>query len=190
VVESNRLLRVWLKVMNALFVAIKIPDPIGKALQTIQPAAGSRVRVVPKDRFHLTLCYIGRQRFSGIEQALTNIIARPFELCLTGTGHFGSARRGATLWAGIEENAELMSLQSKVEAALVSVGFEPETRCFKPHVTLARCKPKPPVDVLHEHAAKQFRHCFVVSKFGLYTSQPAPHGPPIYSLEHAYSLTE
>jgi len=45
------------------------------------------------------------------------------------------------LWIGLPEyGGELTRLASDVEAALVAIGFAPESKPFHPHLTLARVK--------------------------------------------------
>ena len=51
------------------------------------------------------------------------------------------------LWVGVERNAALEHLQSKVETALQRAGLEPERRRFAPHVTLARMEGVPEAKV-------------------------------------------
>jgi len=61
----------------------------------------------------------------------------PFELTFERIGRF--ERRGGDLWwAGIALTRDLKELQNALSRGMASVGFELDSRPFKPHVTLAR----------------------------------------------------
>ena len=55
-------------------------------------------------------------------------------------GFFGRGNAIRALWIQAARSPELVSLQAKVESAVVRAGCAPETRKFVPHVTLARLK--------------------------------------------------
>jgi 2'-5' RNA ligase len=58
-----------------------------------------------------------------------------------GLGVFPANGRPRVLWAGVEEispGGALVSLASALEGAARAVGFEPEERPFRAHLTLAR----------------------------------------------------
>ena len=173
----------------ALFVAVKIPEPIGEALRSVQPGRSSTVRPVPPDRFHLTLRYIGREPPETLLERLAEVDGRSLELRIAGTGRFGSPGRGVVLWVGVEASPELSRLQAGVESAVVSAGCPAADRTFNPHVTLARCKPGTTAAVYRDHEARTIDVRFTAREFGLYSSHPARHGSPVYRLERAYPLS-
>lgn len=172
----------------ALFVAIVPPAPVVDALCRIQPPADSHVRTVAAERLHLTLRYIGRDAPDGVAQCLRDVRASPFQITVSGTGHFGTARRGLTLWAGVEPSDELLRVRSQVDAALVAAGCAPAELSFRPHITLARCKPRAPAEILDAQRRARIESSFMVSEFALYTSHPAQQGPPQYRCEQVYPL--
>src|SRR5262249_61451644 len=57
-----------------------------------------------------------------------------------GLGAFPAARIARVIWAGVVDGASLAALASDVEAALSTLGFSPEARAFRPHVTLGRVR--------------------------------------------------
>ena len=58
-------------------------------------------------------------------------------------------RRATVLWMGLDRGAEaLADLAGVVEEVVVGVGFEPEDRPFRAHLTLARIRPPQSVDDL------------------------------------------
>jgi len=64
-----------------------------------------------------------------------------FPVPAEGLGAFPDPRAPRVLWIGLPEyGGELTRLASDVEAALVAIGFAPESKPFHPHLTLARVK--------------------------------------------------
>ena len=59
---------------------------------------------------------------------------------LGGAGAFPNARRARVLWVGMAEGSEVLArLASEVARRLARIGFAPEARAFRPHLTLVRC---------------------------------------------------
>jgi 2'-5' RNA ligase len=101
---------------------------------------------VAADNVHVTLRFLGgveAGRLDAVIDALAGALAgQPaFDLAITGLGAFPSTTRPRVLWAGIGEGAEAAArLAARIDAALVPLGFEPETRPFSAHVTLGRVR--------------------------------------------------
>jgi 2'-5' RNA ligase len=118
-----------------LFTAIPLPGELKKTLAALAPA-GTRVELDG----HLTLQFIGatpRSRLAGLLVALAEVESPEFDLKVAGLGYFS---KGA-LWAGIEFSAELWALKKKVESqSQKALGLEPDSRAYKPHLTIARFK--------------------------------------------------
>lgn len=133
-----------------LFIGIACPcTPAIAALlddlpKNLEGAAG--LRVVPRQNLHITLKFIGAAEANAVpgivgvmQRALAN--QRSFELQLQGAGSFQSA-----LWLGVAPNATLNALAANLNEALTPQGFAPETKPFRPHLTLARItRNSPPV---------------------------------------------
>jgi 2'-5' RNA ligase len=105
---------------------------------------------VAPDNFHLTLKFLGRvdaTRLDAVAGALARASAgcRPFALQVRGLGAFPTPARPRVLWAGVDEGAvPAAGLAGRIDAALVELGFEPESRPFSAHVTLGRVRePRP-----------------------------------------------
>ena len=65
----------------------------------------------------------------------------PFKLDVTELGCFPSLSPPKIIWMGIDSCAyELSKLRANVERELADLGFAPELREFKPHITLARVR--------------------------------------------------
>ena len=67
----------------------------------------------------------------------------PFAVTFSGTGAFPDDQRPRILWTGISEGLEtLCNLQGEITAALRGLGYQTESRQYKPHLTLGRVREK------------------------------------------------
>lgn len=133
--------------MPRLFVAVELPEAVKGTLTTGLTAVKS-ARWVKPAQLHLTLRFIGdwpAEAMEALESALSEVRAEPFSVRVRGVGTFGRPPR--VLWAGLEPEPPLVALAEQVEAAVQAAGAPPEARSFSPHVTLARLKRSPPVQV-------------------------------------------
>jgi 2'-5' RNA ligase len=176
--------------MARLFVAVDLPSVAKTALVAIQPANASGVRLVALSQVHITLHFIGAAEVDRMANALAGLASPAFTLSIEGVGQFRSASGNVTLWAGISDSPGLLRLHADVGAALEVAGFQPETRPYTPHITLARCKldaaDSVADDFLSRHA--DFALASVpISAFGLYSSEFVG-GAPVYRCEKAFPL--
>lgn len=128
--------------MIRLFVGLELPEEMRLRLSGLCRGVPG-ARWVQPEGFHLTVRFIGEVdegRFDDIHTALSRVQAPAFELTLEGVATFGKDKAPHTLWVGVQRNDALASLHAKVERALVTIGLEPESRKYSPHVTLARLK--------------------------------------------------
>lgn len=123
-----------------LFLALWPDDAVRTALQALIASLGDiDARVIPARNLHLTLAFLGNvdaPRRHCVEQACDGIRAREFVLPLE---RVRSRARGGALW--IEPAAVppvLTDLAGKLRLSLGRCQFEPETRPYRAHVTLAR----------------------------------------------------
>lgn len=177
--------------MIRLFVALDIPEDLTARLAGLRGKVPG-ARWVPAENMHLTLRFVGEVnegRGGDIDIELSRIAAAPFEVRLSGVGHFASRGRVRALWAGVERNAALARLQAKVEGACVRAGLAPEGRRYHPHVTLARCRDTS-VGRVERFVADNDAFSappFPVSSFVLYSSRLG-NGGPVYTPEAEYPL--
>ncbi|WP_295392288.1 RNA 2',3'-cyclic phosphodiesterase [uncultured Thiodictyon sp.] len=117
------------------------PDPAtAKVL-----AARARPLIPPGARaahpldLHLTLRFLGELSPDALRAAQSvgaGVRAAPLSLSLDQAGCFP---RAAVLWCGPTRAPEaLLALVTQLEQGLASQGFVPETRPYRPHLTLAR----------------------------------------------------
>jgi len=93
---------------------------------------------------HLTLRFIGSVELEvaeGIADRLDGNLGAPFDVELGEVGTFRRGRLARVVWLGVHSgDAALRELAQRVEAECQASGLEPESRAFKPHLTLARAR--------------------------------------------------
>ncbi|MFC1985114.1 RNA 2',3'-cyclic phosphodiesterase [Chloroflexota bacterium] len=135
------------------FIAIELPEKLKLALGRleVQLKSGMQpwVKWVDTDSIHLTLKFLGNVSTDKLgeiarvmEEAAQGI--PPFHLEAKSLGVFPNLKRVQVVWVGISgEVEELGRLQQRIESSLAHLGFAPESRLFKPHLTLARLRNQP-----------------------------------------------
>lgn len=128
-----------------LFVALDLPDAVREAIRELiaQLKPLSRApRWVRPEGMHVTLKFLGETneaKIGAIRAALAAIASpEPIEMHFRSLGFFPHERRPRVLWIGVEASPNLARLAGDAERTLAPLGFEPETRAFVPHLTLAR----------------------------------------------------
>ena len=178
--------------MPKLFVAIDLPAAATEALAAIQPTPTAGVRLVARDQMHLTLHYLGEADRDRTAEALQEVTVPAFAITLEGVGQFASTGGAVTLWAGVRESPELLRLHAAVADALGGEGFRPEARRYIPHVTLARCAPATPAEVVVDFLARRADFAVVgvaVTGFTLCGSTFTDEAP-VYWREAAFPLPD
>jgi 2'-5' RNA ligase len=160
-----------------LFVGIPVPVSVSRELARLQPAAAPGVRPIEQRDMHVTLHFLGRAAVAPVRDALRSVNAAAFSLRFGRTGLISTGRRKRVFWAGIESEPLLSALHSKTAGALAAVGFEPEVRTFRPHVTLARLTSKAPANVFASlEGVALVPIGFECRRFALYSSLTRPEG--------------
>lgn len=131
---------------------------------------------------HLTLKFFGgidESRLPELMKALARAAAAaPFRARLSGIGAFPDARKPQVLWAGTAEGGpEFVRLARRIEDESEEIGFEPEPRPFRPHVTLGRVKGAAHGDIGEILRTAQLESSpWQVEDIRLYQSRPGPAG--------------
>jgi len=171
-----------------LFVAVHLGEDVRRSLERLQAelrALSPRSRWVPPENALLTLAFLG-----SVEEALVPRLseavgavaagAAPFGLEVLGGGAFGSSRRPRVLWAGVEGDLPALSaLHRRTEEALQPLGYRPEAREYRPHLTLARARDERGDRQLARAAAALVGRSLGASRIDrliLFRSHPGPGG--------------
>jgi 2'-5' RNA ligase len=177
--------------MLRLFAAIPIPAEVVASLARRQSGLdGARWRTA--EQLHLTLRFFGELREDvarDLDAELAIAGGGPFDIVLESVGAFGEGRDIDAVWAGVAENAALRRLAKACESAARRAGLKPDTRHYRPHVTLAYLRHAEPDKVASWIQANNLLKSppIRVDRFGLYSSFLASEGAQ-YRLEADYSL--
>jgi 2'-5' RNA ligase len=131
-----------------LFVAINFPETLRQGLWSATESLRSGalpVRWVKPEAMHLTLKFLGElaaERQDELGGALQRAAGscRAVTLTVADFGAFPDPRRPRVLWAGVSPEPGLELLQHQVEQEFGPLGFPPEGRAFRPHLTLGRAE--------------------------------------------------
>ncbi len=131
--------------MIRAFVGVRIDPKMTQKISEVQSQLTrslTGIRWVVQENLHFTLKFLGaveEEKITSIIKAVGRVVrpARPFSLTAGGIGVFPDIRKPRVLWVGLEAQG-LQTLSQKVEAALEPLGFAPEKRGFKPHLTIGR----------------------------------------------------
>tara|TARA_B100001123_G_scaffold437249_2_gene569076 strand:- start:6051 stop:6683 length:633 start_codon:yes stop_codon:yes gene_type:complete len=133
---------------HRLFVACELPEDVrhsvGGLVDSLRKQSDGAVRWVNPDSLHLTLKFLGEvpeRQIPAIKVALQEAVVRhsEFFLELANIGTFGGREGLRVMWAAVAGDVlRLEALARDVNRALSVVGFEAETRPFRPHLTLGR----------------------------------------------------
>ena len=163
-----------------LFIALDLPPEVRMALSAwAAQAAPPEVRRVPADNLHITLAFLGAR--SGAEStaagALLPALARPLEDLRTAGAMWLPPRRPGVLSVALESGDALAALHAElVEALVAAIGFAPERRRFRPHVTVGRVARGTRIDMRHALAPSAPVLRFGPRSLTLYRSRTSPEG--------------
>lgn len=180
------------------FIAINLPPDVKRALAGVTATLGGRaprgsVRWVRPEQMHLTLRFLGDtplDRLPVLAAALDALAAghAPFSMHLTGVGCFPNTRRPRVVWVGLGgEEAKLTALVAALEAALRPLGWPPEDKPFRAHLTLGRVKDERAAQGV-DWAADVPALDVPVTVVHLIESRLRPDGP-VYTVRHTSTLT-
>jgi 2'-5' RNA ligase len=159
-----------------LFLALDIPDGIKDEIVFLHDKSLVGAQWTTRSQWHITLHFIGeRESDTAIREALAEVEAPAFALYLVGVGQFPEKGKPRVLWAGIHAPDALQTLRQLTGKALQTTGYQPETRPYSPHLTLARFKQNTPDRTamqayFDQHAAFK-TESFPITQFTLYESQ-------------------
>lgn len=175
--------------MPRLFAALEIPHEAALSLSLLRGGLPNARWVEPAD-YHLTLRFYGDVSFAAADEiaaALDRLHCRPFTLALKGV-HVFSPKKPHSLYAALEPSKPLAALQEKIENAARRI-VPPETRKWRPHVTLARLRQTNEQDLAAYLSGRGnfAAPLWPVKRFCLMSSKDSVGGGP-YIIEEAWPL--
>lgn len=140
------------------FICCELPaavlDPIAALISSLKNEY-SGIRWVRPQGLHLTLRFLGdveNSKIKQINQMVKEASRYAFQIRVNEFGAFPNLRRPRVYWLGISEpSGSLRELHQNLQNGLVHIGYEPEIKPFKPHLTLGRVKDRnaPVIDAAH-----------------------------------------
>lgn len=133
------------------FIALPLPTEWTLALEEVITELGAAisggVRWVQPSGIHLTLKFLGSTDatlaphiLDGLRDNLRGAPGRP-TLSLSGLGTFPNSRNPRVIWAGVQGDTEtLKDMHARTEALATGLGWAPERRPFRPHLTIGRVR--------------------------------------------------
>lgn len=128
--------------MRRIFIAADLPAEMREEMSKLKRSIKG-VRWYDASKIHLTLRFIGEvenQVVEEVKSALYELKWPKMALRSDGLGLFFYKRNPRVIWIGLQPADELQSLREEVDQLLKPTAIEEDSRPFKPHVTLGKCK--------------------------------------------------
>ena len=134
-----------------LFLAINLPDDVRRAIATEVAAPLKAIAPdltwVREPSLHLTVKFLGEQPpelVPRLSDALRVVGQRNkvIEVEIGGVGAFPNFRRPRVVWIDVSPDPKLELLHHDVESVCEALGLPLDGKPFRPHLTLARVKPR------------------------------------------------
>lgn len=123
-----------------LFFALWPDEDVRKGISRclkLLPAHGGRI--VPQYNWHMTLHFIGNTTCSEkdcLHKQAKKLNAKPFDLRIDRFGYF---KKPKVIWLGCQgPPGALIDLQKNLGGLISECEYQPETRPYTPHITVAR----------------------------------------------------
>ncbi|MEO0453192.1 MAG: RNA 2',3'-cyclic phosphodiesterase [Verrucomicrobiota bacterium] len=170
--------------MPRLFLALPVPLPVRKSLETVAQGI-PETEPVQINNFHLTLKFLGpvpEIEIDTIIESLQPAKGKPFYLEPEGISTLPAHGNPSVIIMNlIRIHPGLFQLRKWINDQLLRRRYEPDTRSFLPHITLARCQKgvtrTGPTQNWVKHNAKKGAPTFQVDRFTLFQSQWSTAGP-------------
>ena len=172
------------------FIALDLDADLRKRVGAIAAAFDScdaKVRWTDPAQLHVTLSFLGDVQDNMMAQVCSTVAdvsgrIEPFEFEVRGVEPVPpEGRQLRMFWVGIAETAgRLATLHDALAEALADLGYRPEARRFRPHITLARVKSVRDAQALRDRMAVCRDERFgrqLVGEVITYTSMLTSAGP-------------
>ena len=173
-----------------LFVSLDVPR---NATAVIHAAIAPWREVFPVARWvapsswHVTVRFLGPVRAEqlariGVAVGEAAATKAPFGTRLRELGAFPSPCRARVVWVGLDDGEGRMAALALALDAALSAELRPETRAFRPHLTVARCDP--PLSLPGSFLSTSLEPVgFEVDRVVLFESVPSGPSPRYEALE-------
>lgn len=173
------------------FIAIELPEEIKSEIfhkfEDIQESGLVIGNFSEKDKFHLTLKFIGdisEEQLEKIQKKLSEIKFNKFETSIGKIGFFPDKDYVRVIWVELVSE-ELLELQKIIENKLNEIGISKDEKEFTSHITIVRVKKIKDKSLFSEKIKKINikKTSFRVDNFYLMKSELKRNGPVYKTLE-------
>jgi 2'-5' RNA ligase len=180
-----------------LFTGLDVPYETRRnlelLLQHLKPKAA--IQWSPTENLHVTTKFIGEWPEERLEELKSTLAMVPktgeLGIGVRGLGWFPNPHQPRVFYVGIQAPEALAQLAKDTDAACGGLGVEPESKGYRPHLTLARIRRPEDLFPLKKAIADLPSVDFGTWKaaaFHLYRSEMRPGGS-VYTKLASYSLT-
>jgi 2'-5' RNA ligase len=181
-----------MRLFTGIALAPTVTEKLSATLEALRPNA--RIKWAPIENLHITCKFIGNwpdEHLPDITAALDTVSSvGPVSIAISRFGFFPNPHHPHFLFAGVQAAPALAALVTTIDQALLPLGLAPETRPYRPHVTLARVKADDDIRGLRERIAAMTDFdfgSFDAREFHLYESRPGARGS-VYTNLATYDL--
>jgi len=173
-----------------LFIALPLTSSVEKSLAVIinkLKSIGGKVKWVDSEQIHITVRFLGeteKEQVSYIKEILDRVSSKydSYNLSIDRLGGFPNLNKPRVIWAGFNDDDQISIMArmvKEVEYDIRKLGFEPDEKRFRPHLTLGRVKaPNGLEELLDTIRSFQMKPIPVkLDKLRLYKSTLTPQGP-------------
>lgn len=179
-----------------LFWAAKIencPECIELVREIQHKISQNRLKTTKPENQHLTLKFLGDcsgNQLPELIQIGKNIarISAPSQMTIKGLGTFGKKQQPSVLFLKTAPCQAVETLAARLETAHQAIGFPPENRPFRAHITLARIKHIQDFRTFKETLEMQLSLNFSINYIHLIKSR-LNHSGPKYEILKSFPLT-
>ena len=178
-----------------VFAALPVPEPIADEAAELMDEQVPGANWRPIENLHVTLAFYGELDepvIADLDAQLACIATRPFQMRLSGAGHFSQGGQPTSIWLGVEDSEPLRDLARACSRAARGAGFTPEPRVYRPHLTLAYLERDVEfvrIQRFEQRLSLWKSPAFTADRFHLYSSrQRKPGKPNLYEIEAVYPL--
>ncbi|MCB2231547.1 RNA 2',3'-cyclic phosphodiesterase [bacterium] len=181
---------------HRLFIALPLSSDVERALGQIiddLSVAGARVKWVDPRNIHMTVRFLGdtdERLIPDLKKLIDRVVShtRSARVSISRLGAFPNLKKPRVFWAGLDQETPLegiVAMAEEIERGVQALGFEPESKSFKPHLTLARVKYPDGLDPLcravHDYTVTPID--VSLDRLVLFKSTLTPQGP-VYDRLH------
>ena len=180
-----------------LFIGVPVPEDARAETLGVLRRLKQRewpVRWVRDEGLHLTLKFFGEVTSDRVEAIIEMIDyacrgVAPIGMSLSSAGVFPTPRQPRVIHLAVDAESSLELLQDRIERGADTLGFPPEGRPFRPHLTLGRVREGHRLPGGWESELERIApgSPFLADRIVLFESQLAGGGPS-YSVRHEVTL--